>query len=243
MKNLVVKLVVVSGVLALAGLIYAQGAEQPAAAKKAAAPAKYIGAQKCKNCHSAEAVGNQHGLWMKSKHAQAFELLGTDEAKKVGAAKGVAEPQTSDQCLKCHTTAFGEAKERFGKGFDIKLGVQCETCHGPGEAHMKARMAAAAADTGAEGAEKPYVSPDPSEIIANPTVETCKACHNKDSPTAKPFCFHKRSAEIRHLNPRHPRTEADWAKILVCNCGEKCACEAGEEGKCGVPSKDGKAPK
>src|SRR6185436_15882945 len=85
---------------------------------------KYIGAQKCKNCHAAAESGNQFEALGKMKHAHAFAVLATEDAKKSAKDRGVTDPQKDDKTL----------------------GVQCETCHGPGELHMKARMAAAAAE-------------------------------------------------------------------------------------------------
>lgn len=204
---------------------------------------KYIGAEKCKNCHSAESAGNQYHVWQGVGHAKAFETLGSDKAKEIAKAKGIDDPQKSDLCLKCHTTAFGVAADLIKKGFDSKQGVQCESCHGPGEAHFKARFAAAAKGGGEEGFgdEKgkaaAYQKIPESEIITKVDQKTCLSCHNQESPTFKPFCFYERSAKIAHLDPRKPRTAEEK---LVCGC-DKCVCEHGcEAGKCGVPDKEKK---
>ena len=224
---------------ALFGLVLAQG-EKSAAAKAPAAP-KFIGASKCKNCHQAEPAGNQFGAWQHTPHAKAFETLGTDRAKEVAKPLGIADPQTSEKCLKCHSTAFGEPPERIAKGFDPKAGVQCEACHGPGEAHMKARFAAAAAAADKAGA---WTALPEGELSSGATPATCTACHNKESPTFKPFCFHERATTLRHLDPRKARTDADWEKVRVCGCKPDCThAEGCSEGKCGVPSKDGKSPR
>lgn len=203
---------------------------------------RYIGAAKCKNCHQAKESGDQYGAWQKEKHAKAYEELASDKAKAYGKERGIEEPQKSEKCLKCHVTAFGEPKEKLHRSFDPKLGVQCETCHGPGENHLKARMAAAAAaDEGKADAkqEAAYAKIPDDEIEKNPPMKTCLKCHNEESPGFKPFCFHKFVGEIRHLNPQKPRTKEEKAAMLVCGCGDKCACRTGcEEGKCGVPPKE-----
>lgn len=208
------------------------GDEPPAPAKN-----RYIGAAKCKNCHSAKESGDQYGVWMKEKHPNAYQALASDKAKEYAKARGIeGDPQKSDKCLKCHVTAFAAPKDELHKSFDPTLGVQCETCHGPGENHLKARMAAAA--EAPEGAEPKYTAVPADEIIANPPMKTCLQCHNEESPSFKPFCFHKRVEDIRHLNPLKPRTEAERGAMLVCGCGEACPCTNGcEEGKCGVPAK------
>lgn len=222
-------------VLAGVGMAVAAAGTGPSADPLQGKPNKYIGANKCKSCHANKENGDQHGAWLQSKHAKAFEALGSDAAKKVGADKGVADPQTADACVKCHTTAFGQPKELFDKAFDIKLGVQCETCHGPGEKHMKARFAAAAALE--EGKEAPaYTATPEGEIIVSPKEETCRACHNKDSPTYKPFCFAARTAAQRHILTKKPRTPEQLKELKACGCGDKCS-TAGHEctDKCAVP--------
>lgn len=176
---------------------------------------KYIGADKCKSCHSAAASGDQYGAWKKSLHAKAFERLSSEEAKKIGAEKGIADVAKADECVSCHVTAFGVPEAEVKKGFDRAHGVQCETCHGPGEQHMKARFAAAAKADASQG----YTQVPADEIIAVPTEETCKKCHNEKSPSYKPFCFHEFRAKIRHLNPKKPREAVD---LGTCSC-PKCA--------------------
>jgi hypothetical protein len=165
------------------------------------------------------------------EHAKAFEVLASEEAKKLGAAKGVADPQKDDKCVKCHVTAFGVPAEQIAKGFDPKLGVQCESCHGPGETHMKARMAAAA--EAEEGDAKKPVVLGPNEM-SKPTAATCTGCHNAESPSYKPFCFLKARAETAHLNPNRQRSEEDKQRLaLVCSCGDKCPTPACADGSCG----------
>lgn len=209
---------------------------------------RYIGAQKCKNCHAAAESGNQFEAWSKMKHASAFATLASDDAKKIGKDKGIADPQKDDKCLKCHVTAFGVPEDQIAKGFDKSLGVQCESCHGPGEMHMKARMAAAAAageeegfDDKDKGKAKKYVAVPKEEILSEAPMATCLGCHNSDGPNFKPFCYYKARASFAHLNPLKPRTDEEKAKLLVCGCGDACGCVHGcEDGKCGAPPKESK---
>jgi len=186
-----------------------------------AAANKYIGAKKCKSCHDSEEMGNQYAAWEKAAHSKAFDTLATPAAKEIASKKGIADPQKADECLKCHTTAFGVDAKEIKKGFKSEEGVQCESCHGPGEDHFKARFKAASE----EGADK---KPAPGEIISSPTQETCLKCHNSESPTFKPFCFQERVAKIRHRRP------SSDAPMLACGCGE-CTCTDGCVDGCAVP--------
>lgn len=186
---------------------------------KAAKPSvnRYIGAEKCKSCHGAAEGGDQYGAWTKMKHAKAFETLASDEAKKLASAKGSADSQKADECVKCHVTGFGVPEDQLKKGFERTHGVQCESCHGPGEAHMKARFAAAAA-----GGDAPGYAKIDAEIVAVPSAEVCVTCHNDKSPSYKAFCYHEFNAKIRHLNPKKPRTEIDIGKCPCPKCANGC---------------------
>jgi len=194
-----------------------EGSSQDKAAAKPGAN-RYIGAEKCKSCHGAADGGDQYGAWTKMKHAKAFETLAGEDAKKLASAKGIADPQKADECVKCHVTAFGVPDDQIKKGFEKTHGVQCESCHGPGEAHMKARFAAAAAAGGATG----YTKIDPAEIVAVPSADACVTCHNDKSPSYKAFCYHEFNAKIRHLNPKKPRTEVDIGKCPCPKCANGC---------------------
>lgn len=185
---------------------------------------KYVGAEKCKNCHEAKDKGSQYSTWKGSKHSQAFDTLGSDEAKKIGKEKGIDDPQKSEKCLKCHTTAFGEPAGRIATGFDPKNSVQCESCHGPGENHFKARMASED-DPDASGRYK--IAED--EIIRKPQLATCLGCHNPESPKFKPFCMKAAFDTMKHFDLRVKRTDAEL-KEMKCACGGTCKCEKGECG-------------
>jgi hypothetical protein len=179
--------------------------------------AKYIGATKCKSCHSSKEAGDQFGEWSGFKHAKAWESLGTDKAKELAKAKGIADPQQSEACLKCHVTAFGLSPDHFKGKWDAKLGVQCESCHGPGEAHMKARMADAAKRDPSAPVE--YKGAPAGEIADEISEEHCRKCHNEESPTFVGFCYHAYTAKVRHANPLRKR-EGE-AKM---DCKDPCRC-------------------
>lgn len=187
---------------------------------------QYIGVMKCKNCHASAEVGNQFEAWSKMKHSKAFEALASEAAKKIATEKGIADPQKDDKCLKCHVTAFGVPADQIAKGFDQKYGIQCESCHGPGQAHSKARMKAAGEEP--EGAPKTFKQVPADEIVLAPDAKVCLACHNAESPTFKPpFCFNKATFEVRHLHPGKPRTAEEKKKLTEAQpCPDTCTCKA-----------------
>jgi hypothetical protein len=137
---------------------------------------QYVGLTKCKMCHMLKARGDQFGIWKKAKHSQAFALLGTDEAKAMAAKAGVTgDPQKSEKCLKCHTTAFGVPKERGSSKLKPADGIQCETCHGAGGDYVKGTK-----HPEDEAARKA------AGLTTKTPKEVCLGCHNEESPTWDP---------------------------------------------------------
>ncbi len=126
---------------------------------------KYVGVLTCAGCHNSPSMGYRFSKWRTSPHARAYATLATDKAYEIAKKEGLTEdPQTSPQCLKCHTSAYyreaGGATESYG----LDEGVECETCHGAGSAYiqeaiMRDRPAATAAG------------------LKSVTNEICQTCH------------------------------------------------------------------
>jgi hypothetical protein len=152
----------------------------------------YIGAERCKTCHRKAEEGDQFGIWQNSKHAKAFETLGTPKAKEVAAKQGIDNPQTADACLKCHVTGHGVAAELLGPKYNAAEGVSCESCHGPGGDYYKKTTMTQISAGEIEGASVGLVTPD--ETV-------CVACHNEESPFYKEFKFEEMVAKIAHPIP------------------------------------------
>lgn len=149
----------------------------------------FVGAEKCKMCHNSPAKGGQFAKWAASKHAKAFATLGSEEAKKVGAAKGIADPQKAETCLKCHVTGYGAPKEKLTDKYKMEEGVSCEACHGPGGDYWKMDVMKDHAKSVAAG-------------MVVPSEKTCTGCHNSESPTFKSFDFQTAVAQVAHPNPQ-----------------------------------------
>ena len=209
------------GLLALIPSLAAMATPNAAAPANAAAPVsaaapasatnRYIGVEECKTCHKSAEAGNQYGKWSKTWHAKTFETLAEDDAKEVAKAKGIDDPQKSGDCLKCHVTAFGVPADAVAPDFKPELGVQCESCHGPGEVHQKARIAAAAKRKGAAAAATEVAD---GEIIRKPNMDTCLKCHNPESPTYKSFCYKEMHALIVHVNPKKQRSDDEMKALM-----------------------------
>lgn len=102
----------------------------------------YVGAEACKACH--EDIYDQ---WAGTKHSHAFEIL-TREKREY-----------DRDCTPCHTTGFYKRGgfENLEVTPDL-INVQCEACHGNGNAHAN----------------------DPDVAFEGDAREACTQCHNAD---------------------------------------------------------------
>lgn len=151
---------------------------------------KYAGVKKCSMCHKSEAKGNQHGQWLTTNHAKAYEGLASPEAQETAKRVGLSgDPQQAPQCLKCHVTAYGVDSSLLGEGFAVSDGVQCESCHGAGGDYLSLSVMKDTAKSIAAG-------------LIIPTKETCVKCHNTESPNYKEFNFEESVKKIAHPRPK-----------------------------------------
>jgi hypothetical protein len=160
--------------------------------------AEFIGASKCRTCHRKEEAGEQYVIWEASAHAQAYATLGTAEAKELASAKGIDDPQTADECLKCHVTGHGAPAELLGAKYSVEEGVGCESCHGAGGNYYKKSTMESITSGEIDGATVGLVTP---------TEETCVKCHNEESPSFKGFDFAEYSEKIAHPIPDAKKAE------------------------------------
>jgi len=122
----------------------------------------YVGEEVCGTCHLAE-----HKTWAASDHAMAY-----DDLEAVGKSFDPA-------CIQCHVVGF----ERPGGFVDMRLtghllGVQCESCHGAGRAHVEAGGKLALPNSGWK------------------REDICAQCHTQ--PHSPDFDFDKYWPKIRH---------------------------------------------
>ena len=150
---------------------------------------EFVGVQKCALCHKKPEQGEQFKIWSESKHAKAFETLGTQAAKDIGKKMGIDDPQKSGKCLKCHSTAYGNTENKVTEAVPVEEGISCESCHGAGKDFMKKSVM-----------EDKDAAKEAGLVIPNET--TCKKCHNEESPNFKPFNFKESYEKIKHEIPK-----------------------------------------
>jgi len=151
-----------------------------------------VGVKKCKMCHKAEKSGNQFGTWEAGPHAKAYEVLASEKSMAVAKERGIENPQTAPECLRCHVTAFPVMADLENQKITLEEGVSCESCHGAGDGYWKKSTMEAVFAGEIEAA---------SVGLMMPTAETCTGCHNEDSPFFEGFNFEEAAAKIAHHYP------------------------------------------
>jgi len=129
----------------------------------------YVGSAACQSCHAKE-----HELWAASGHARAFDTL----------AKASKHKQAD--CQRCHTTGFGEPTG-FPHGGATLENVGCESCHGPGKAHV--------AD---QGASKGTILRLTEKCDSCVIMQICGSCHDDANDPGFEFELNDKLDKIRH---------------------------------------------
>lgn len=90
------------------------------------AAARFVGSEKCKECHAAE-----YDTFIKhNKKAHSFKSI-------AGLKKGLTEAELK-KCYECHTTGYGKAGGFTSEKETPHLkDAGCEVCHGPGSTHAE----------------------------------------------------------------------------------------------------------
>ena len=154
----------------------------------------YVGAKKCKACHL-----KQFQSWEQTRMAKSFELLragAAADAKKKANLDPKKDYTQDEKCLGCHTTGYGKPGGfvSLEKTPDL-VGVQCESCHGPGSEYLK--------EGGMTLKNKEYKRADLMKLgLVAVGRDTCASnCHNTKSPfVGKDYVFdyEKRKAQGTH---------------------------------------------
>lgn len=142
----------------------------------------YAGVTSCRACHI-----DAYKQWKTHKHSHAMKTL-VDK-----------NMHFNPDCLRCHTVAY-----RMPGGFtDVRVtsylsNVQCEVCHGPGEAHVQEMRAA-------EALQRQGKTPPPVENDMRMTwnAKFCMQCHDPQNDPR--FNFPADIQRVRHKNPAPQR--------------------------------------
>ena len=153
----------------------------------------YTGVMACATCHDGPKFNFQFSKWRMSRHALAYASLSTPKAISMARDAGIkGDPQKAPQCLKCHATATGIQSTSLQKGFDVRNGVQCESCHGPGADYSAEAIMLDKASARAKG-------------LVEQNEKICASCH--ENAHGKTFDYEAARKIIAHPT-RTPSTTA-----------------------------------
>jgi YVTN family beta-propeller protein len=155
----------------------------------------FIGASGCAECHGGPEMGFQFSKWRMGPHARAYATLSSPEGLAIAAREGVTgDPLESYACLRCHATGAGYDAASYSQGFDLRDGVQCESCHGAGADYSPEAVMADGAAAHAAG-------------LRQPSKKVCLECHEQSHATT-PLDYEAAVAQIAH--PKVPAV-SKWA--------------------------------
>ncbi|HKU36619.1 MAG TPA: multiheme c-type cytochrome [Polyangiales bacterium] len=106
----------------------------------------YVGSDGCKSCH-----GSAYAWWTETKHGHAYTTLET------------RHKQFNLSCVGCHVTGYNKPGGAAVVQNEGLTHVGCESCHGPGSAHV----------------DSPDTEPAPF-ITRSPAADVCKECHTPE---------------------------------------------------------------
>ena len=152
---------------------------------------KYTGVKLCAACHKGGKGGTAYAVWEKSSHAKAYQTLLGADAIKIAKSKGLKSPPSeSAECLKCHVTGGGAAKN-IEASFKKEEGITCEACHGAASGYKMLHSKGDLAKSKGAG-----LNPGQKD------AKFCTKCHNAESPSHKSaFNLADMWAKIEHGLP------------------------------------------
>ncbi len=122
----------------------------------------YVGAASCAACHP-----SQYGQWKGTPHASAMLTLTNIRRDR------------HPKCVQCHVLGFEtQTGYRLAQPDAKFTGVQCETCHGAGGAHVKA--------------------PQTGKMRRTPPQQVCVECHDSEHSDDFEGRFHQAWSEVVH---------------------------------------------
>lgn len=156
---------------------------------------KWLGSDACRKCHAAV-----YDSWKATRHARSLETL-----SKAG---WDADPE----CVRCHTTGWdrtvsGQWSRRESSFWTEEktahlAHVGCESCHGPGEEHVREPKKKDVFGGYREASKSMW---------ANPGRKACEACHDVDESLA----FHEKDAYGARYLPKVDHREVPKERRTV----------------------------
>lgn len=86
------------------------------------------------------------------------------------------------ECMSCHNAMPTVADFTSNKFMQVQIGIDCERCHGPGELHVKEKLAGYKVDT---ANEIDYTIVNPRKLSWERQIDVCQRCHLQGNAVLK----------------------------------------------------------
>lgn len=86
------------------------------------------------------------------------------------------------ECMSCHNALPGFEDHSLNKFTKIPRGIDCERCHGPGEVHVKEKLAGNRVDT---ATQIDYTIVNPRKLPWERQIDVCQRCHLQGNAVLK----------------------------------------------------------
>jgi len=100
------------------------------------------------------------------------------------------------ECMSCHNALPQFEENSTNKFINIPKGIDCERCHGPGEIHVKEKLAGNIVDT---ATQIDYTIVNPKKLVWERQIDVCQRCHlqgNAVLKTGKTFRDYKPGMDL-----------------------------------------------
>jgi predicted CXXCH cytochrome family protein len=87
------------------------------------------------------------------------------------------------ECMSCHNALPQFEINSTNKFTSIPKGIDCERCHGPGELHVKEKLAGHLVDT---STQIDYTIVNPKKLVWERQIDVCQRCHLQGNAILKP---------------------------------------------------------
>jgi hypothetical protein len=159
---------------------------------------RYTGRTQCLSCHNAAYL-----QWTRTPHNLAYATL----AQK--------NQHYNPDCLPCHVTGYGEPDgfvDTMQTGHLVS--VQCEACHEPGRAHVKALVEMMKPDSSGT-VKRPSITDNYPHLVALTPEPMCVKCHDKEHDPS--FDYARDLPLTSHKNVQGPFRRQKPASLAASN--------------------------
>ncbi len=126
------------------------------------------------------------------------------------------------ECLTCHNHFPKKVEGSFHKFEEMPTGIECERCHGPGEIHVKEKLAGKLVDT---ANYIDYSIVNPRDLSRNLQMDLCQRCHLQGLSVlneGKSFYDFKPGMELSSVfNVYLPRYENSHDKFIMASQADR----------------------